>query len=133
MSDSFLEILTPNDIVIKLTQVDTNYGTFAEGDVIGGEKYGGLAEISSINTGSIIPTTMTAMKEIRVSDDEQNVFRYMSEVNINSNERWIDMEVTAKPIRSVDGLNPFIAGDDVYEMEIRGKGSTKTRNYQKTI
>ena len=34
MFDSFAEILTPNDIVIKLTQVDTNYGTFAEGDVI---------------------------------------------------------------------------------------------------
>ena len=123
MFDSFAEILTPNDITIKLTQVDTNYGTFAEGDIIGGEKYGGLAEISSINTSSIIATTMTAQKEVRMTElGEKGLreIRYMSTIDINSNERWIDMEVTAKPIRGADGLNPFIVGDDVYEQEKRG-------------
>ena len=123
MFDSFAEILTPNNIVIKLTQVDTNYGKFAEGDVIGGEKYGGMAEVVSVNASSVIATTMTAQKEVRMTEiGEKGLkeIRYMSTVDINSNERWIDMEVTAKPIRSADGLNPFIAGDDVYEQEKRG-------------
>ena len=123
MFDSFAEILTPNNIVIKLTQVDTNYGKFAEGDVIGGEKYGGMAEVVSVNASSVIATTMTAQKEVRMTElGEKGLreIRYMSTVDINSNERWIDMEVTAKPIRSADGLNPFIVGDDVYEQEKRG-------------
>ena len=46
----------------------------------------------------------------------------MEVVDTNPDGRWVDMEVTAKPIRGVDGLNPFIIGDDVYEMEKRGEG-----------
>jgi hypothetical protein len=122
--DSFAEILTPNDIVIKLTQVDTNYGAFVEGDVIGGKIYGGQAEISSINSSSIIASTMSAQKEIRMTDSLRNVVKYIETVDINPDERWVDMEVTAKPIRSADGLNPFIPGDDVYEMEKRGDAGT---------
>ena len=122
--DSFAEILTPNDIVIKLTQVDTNYGAFVEGDVIGGKIYGGQAEISSINTSSIIASSMSAQKEIRMTDSLRNVVKYIETVDINPDERWVDMEVTAKPIRSADGLNPFIPGDDVYEMEKRGDAGT---------
>lgn len=118
--DSFAEILTPNDIVIKLTQVDTNYGSFAEGDVIGGEKYGGLAEVVSVNASSVVATTMTAQKEVRMTNQLREEIKYIETVDINSDERWVDMEVTAKPIRSADGLNPFIVGDDVYEQEKRG-------------
>ena len=118
--DSFAEILTPNNIVIKLTQVDTAYGKFEAGDVIGGEKYGGLAEVVSVNASSVVATTMTAQKEIRMTDSLRNVIKYMEVVDVNPNERWIDMEITAKPIRGVDGLNPFIVGDDVYEQEKRG-------------
>jgi hypothetical protein len=127
MLDSFAEILTPNDIVLKLTQVDTNYGTFAEGDIIGGEKYGGLAEIVSVNADSVIATSMSTQKEVRMTDQLRNVIKYIETIDNNSNERWIDMEVTAKPIRGVDGLNSFIAGDDVYEMEKRGEGGAKTK------
>ena len=132
MFDSFAEILTPNDIIIKLTQVDTNYGKFEAGDIIGGEKYGGLAEIVSVNADSVIATSMSTQKEVRMTDQLRNVIKYIEVVDMNSNERWIDMEVTAKPIRSADGLNPFIAGDDVYEMEIRGEGGIKTKegNYE---
>ena len=118
--DSFAEILTPNDIVIKLTQVDTNYGTFEVGDTIGGHKYGGRAEIVAVNAESVVATTMVATKEIRMTDSLRNVVKYVETVNTNPDERWVDMEVTAKPIRSADGLNPFIPGDDVYEMETRG-------------
>jgi hypothetical protein len=121
MLDSFAEILKPNDVVIKLTQVDTNYGTFAEGDIIGGEKYGGLAEIVSVNASSVVATSMSTQKEVRMTDQLRNVIKYIEVVDMNSNERWIDMEVTATPIRIADGLNPFIAGDDVYEMEGRGE------------
>ena len=122
--DSFAEILTPNNITIKLTQVDTNYGKFEEGDVIGGKIYGGQAEIVSVNTSSIVTTTMTAQKETRLTDDARNVVKYMEVVDTNPDERWVDMEVEAKPIRSADGLNPFIPGDDVYEMEKRGDAGT---------
>ena len=120
--DSFAEIITPNNITIKLTQVDTNYGQFAEGDVIGGYKYGGLAEVVSVNSSSVIATTMSTRKETRLTDDARNVVSYMEVVDTNPDGRWVDMEVTAKPIRGVDGLNPFIIGDDVYEMEKRGEG-----------
>ena len=132
MFDSFAEILTPNDVVIKLTQVDTKYGSFVEGDIIGGEKYGGLAEVVSVNADSIVATVMTAQKRVIRTDDLRNEFEYMETVDINSNERWIDMELTAKPIRSADGLNPFIPGDDVYEQEKRGEyglGSDLFPNY----
>ena len=133
MSDSFAEILTPNDVVIKLTQVDTKYGSFVEGDVIGGEKYGGLAEVVSVNADSIVATVMTAQKRVIRTDDLRNEFEYMETVDINSNERWIDMELTAKPIRSADGINPFIPGDDVYEQEKRGEygppDTDKSPNY----
>jgi hypothetical protein len=64
---------------------------------------------------------MSTQKEVRMTDQLRNVIKYIEVVDMNSNERWIDMEVTATPIRSADGLNPFIAGDDVYEMEGRGE------------
>ena len=120
--DSFAEIITPNNITVKLTEVDTNYGQFAAGDVIGGYKYGGLAEVVTVNAESVIATTMSTRKETRLTDDARNVVSYMEVVDTNPDGRWVDMEVTAKPIRGVDGLNPFIIGDDVYEMEKRGDG-----------
>ena len=122
--DSFEAILMPANTVIKLTQVDTNYGTFEVGDVIGGKIYGGQAEIVAINTSSMVSTTMSTRKETRLTDDARNVVSYMEVVNSNPDDRWIDMEVTGKPIRSADGLNPFIPGDDVYEMEKRGEYGT---------
>ena len=39
------------------------------------------------------------------------------------------MEIIGKPYRSVDGLNPFITGDTVYEMEQRGTRTDGTPNY----
>ena len=120
--DSFAEILTPNPITIKLTQVDTNYGKFEVGDVIGGHKYGGQAEITEINAESIVATSMSTRKTVVITDDVRRQKHVTIDVDANPDERWIDMEVTASPIRSVDGLNSFIVGDDVYEMEKRGEG-----------
>ena len=42
---------------------------------------------------------------------------------------WIDMEMTVKPMRTVDGLNPFIAGDRIYQMEARGETDDGFDNY----
>ena len=125
MADSFLEILTPNNIELKLTQVDTRYGIFVEGDILGGEKYGGLAEIVSIENSE--PTIMTAQKETRMTDSLRNIVKFKEETDLNANERYYDMDITVKPIRGVDGLNSFIPGDDVYEMEKRGEGGSKTK------
>ena len=126
--DSFDEILTPNDIVIKLTQVDTLYGKFAAGDIIGGKIYGGLGEVREVDSGSIVPTVMEAQKEIRVTDDAGFTQKFMTTINPNKDERWVDMEITIAPMRTADGLNPFIPGDEVYEMEKRG-GSDLFPNY----
>ena len=127
--DSLNEIITPANTVIKLTQCDTNYGTFEAGDVIGGEIYGGVAEILEVNADSVIASTMTTQKEVAATDDAGNILKYVTTLNPNEDERWVDMEIVGKPIRQVDGLNPFITGDTVYEMEKRGVRTDKTANY----
>lgn len=120
--DSLMDIQFPNEITVKLTQVDTNYGTFENGDVIGGDKYGGLAEITEVNTASITFSSMTTRKTVVQTDDAGNLKQVTVDIDNNPDGRWLDMEVKCKPIRSVDGLNPFIVGDNVYEQEIRGEG-----------
>jgi len=132
--DSFSAILAPDNIVIKLTQVDTDYKIFATGDIIGGKIYGGLAEVKEVDDASIVPTTMVAQKEMRLTDDARNVIRYVETVSVNPERadgttRWVDMELTAAPIRSADGINPFLPGDEVFEMEVRGETGEGLPNY----
>ena len=127
--DSLNEVITPANTVIKLTQCDTNYGTFEAGDVIGGELYGGVAEILEVNADSIVVSTMTTQQEVSATDDAGNIVRYVTTLDPNEDERWVDMEIIGKPIRQVDGLNPFITGDTVYQMEQRGIRTDKTPNY----
>ena len=127
--DSLNEVLTPANTVIKLTQVDSNYGLFEVGDVMGGQIYGGITEIVEVNDDSVIKSTMTTQKEVAATDDAGNILKYVTTLDPNEDERWIDMEIVGKPIRQVDGLNPFITGDTVYEMEKRGVRTDKTANY----
>ena len=122
MLDKFSEILTPNNVTIKLTQHDTDYGKFEVGDVIGGYLYGGQAEIVSINADSIVATSMSTKKETVETTDDRQLLRYTEVIDANPDERWIDMEIVAKPIRSVDGLNSFMVGDDVFEQVQKGEG-----------
>jgi hypothetical protein len=73
---------------------------------------------------------MTTQKEVSATDDAGNILRYVTTLDPNEDERWVDMEVVGKPYRSVDGLNPFITGDTVYEMEERGRvKSDNSKNY----
>ncbi|MDP7366768.1 MAG: hypothetical protein QGH83_05865, partial [Candidatus Pacebacteria bacterium] len=99
---------------------DTNYGLFTVGDTIGGDIYGGILEITEINADSVIASSMSTLKETTITDDAGNTRTVNVVVNPNEDERWVDMEITGKPYRTVDGLNPFITGDIVYEMEQRG-------------
>jgi hypothetical protein len=96
---------------------------------MGGQIYGGLSEVLEVNADSVVVSTMTTQKEVTATDDAGNILRYVTTINPNEDERWVDMEVTGKPIRSVDGLNPFITGDRVYEMEKRGTRTDGTPNY----
>ena len=121
LADSFNELITPANTIVKLTQCDTNYGLFEVGDTIGGDIYGGILEITEINSDSVIASSMSTLKETTITDDAGNTRVVNVVVNPNEDERWIDMEITGKPYRTVDGLNPFITGDVVYEMENRGK------------
>ena len=123
--DSLTEIITPNPVTLKLTQVDTKFQSFAVGDIIGGQKYLSLGEITEIVEGSVVPTTMIGRKEVKETDDEGVTKSVMADYNMNETERWEDMEVVVSPIRNLDGLNPWLAGDMVVEMEERGtSGST---------
>ena len=121
LADSFNELITPANTIVKLTQCDTNYGLFEVGDTIGGDIYGGILEITEINSDSVIASSMSTLKETTITDDAGNTRVVNVVVNPNEDERWIDMEITGKPYRTVDGLNPFITGDVVYEMDNRGK------------
>ena len=123
--DALTEIITPNDVTVKLTQVDTKFQSFIVGDVIGGQKYLSLGKIKEIVEGSVVPTTMVGRKAVGKTDDEGNIVSTMTDYNMNEVERWVDMEVVISPIRNLDGLNPWITGDMVVEMEERGtSGST---------
>ncbi len=93
---------------------------FTVGDTIGGDIYGGILEITEINADSVIASSMSTLKETTITDDAGNTRTVNVVVNPNEDERWVDMEITGKPYRTVDGLNPFITGDIVYEMEQRG-------------
>tara|TARA_B100000029_G_scaffold340367_1_gene332600 strand:- start:5282 stop:7381 length:2100 start_codon:yes stop_codon:yes gene_type:complete len=134
--DALTEIITPNDVTLKLTQCDSDYKLFKEGDIIGGKRYGSLGEIRSVNATATVATTMTGWKEERVVDDVGVPLTFNGkplskkvEFDMNANERWMNMEVTVSPIRSVDGYNPWIPGDTVLEMEKRGTYGAATEGF----
>ncbi len=135
--DALTEIITPNDVTVKLTQHDTKYEQFVAGDIIGGKRYGSLGEIRSINTSSIIATTMTGSKEERVVDDVgvplTSGAKKTIEFDANEDGRWVNMEIVVTPIRAVDGYNPWIPGDTVLEMEKRGTYGAKTENFENYV
>ena len=119
LADSFNELITPANTIVKLTQCDTNYGLFTVGDTIGGDIYGGILEVTEINADSVIASSMSTLKETTITDDAGNTRVVNVVINPNEDERWVDMVITGKPYRTVDGLNPFITGDIVYQMEVR--------------
>jgi len=118
--DSLEAIITPNQVTVKLTQVDTNYQSFVVGDIIGGKIYSSMGEIAEIVEGSVTPTSMKGKKAVWKTDDEGERISVIEDYDMNEIERWLDMEVVLNPIRNIDGLNPWITGDMVLEMEVRG-------------
>ena len=127
--DSLNEVMTPANTIVKLTQCDTNYELFEEGDVIGGQIYGGTGTIISVNNDSIVASSMSTDIMTTATDDMGITIETMQTIDPNKDSRWVDMEVTLKPYRTVDGLNPFITGDTVYEMEKRGQTPDGQINY----
>jgi len=127
--DSLNDIITPANTIVKLTQVDTNYGTFEVDDVIGGQIYGGVGIIVGINADSIIASSMSTDVMTTATDDMGITVESIQTIDPNKDGRWIDMEVTLTPYRTVDGLNPFITGDTVYEQEQRGQTAEGQSNY----
>ena len=123
--DSLEAIITPNQVTVKLTQVDTRFQSFVVGDIIGGKIYNSIGEIAEIVEDSVVPTVMIGRKAVSATDDVGMVTTVMEDFDMNENERWIDMEVIVNPIRNLDGLNPWITGDMVIEMEQRGTSGTE--------
>jgi len=132
--DTLQEIITPNDVIVKLTQVDLKFQEFEAGDVIGGKRYASLGEIRSVNSSATTTTVMKGMTSITPVDDLGKPLRMPNgtpikvdkEIDLNPQTdeypkgRWVDMEVTVKPMRNIDGYNPWVPGDTVLEMEKRG-------------
>ena len=139
--DSLTEIITPNDVTLKLTQVDTKYKLFAAEDIIGGKRYGSLGKVRSVNSAATIATTMTGTKEVRVVDDVGDpIFlspgvpaTQKADFDMNPDERWVNMEIEVSPIRGIDGYNPWIPGDTVLEMEKRGSYGVATENFENYV
>ena len=127
--DSLNEVMTPANTTVKLTQVDTNYELFEEGDVIGGQIYGGVGTILAVNNDSVVASSMSTDVMTTVTDDMGITLESIQTIDPNKDGRWVDMEVTLKPYRTGDGLNPFITGDTVYEMEQRGQTPEGQKNY----
>ena len=141
--DTLNEIITPNDVTVKLTQVDTKYGIFAEGDIIGGKRYGSLGEIRTVNSDSIVATTMTGAKSVKVVDDIGDEIlippnnlpaTQIVEFDMNPDRgdgtfRWVNMDIEVKPIRAIDGYNPWTPGDTVLELEKRGSYGKAVENF----
>ena len=67
--DTLQEIITPNDVIVKLTQVDLKFQEFEAGDVIGGKRYASLGEIRSVNSSATTTTVMKGMTSITPVDD----------------------------------------------------------------
>jgi len=125
LDKALTDLVAPPPVTVSLTMVDTRYGMFEEGDVIAGEKYGSLGTVKSINTESMIATTMSDTRNVIITDDagEQKVIT--ETYDPNAEERWLDIELEVTPIRTLDGNNPWMPGDDVLEMEKRGaRGNT---------
>jgi hypothetical protein len=128
--DSLNEIITPNDVIVNITMLDTNYGEFIAGDVIGSKKYDSYGKIRSIDPSKTVPTVMVGKKQVQVLDDlgndlkdkNGNVLSQVITVDLNPDGRYQNMELVVSPIRGIDSLNPFIPGDRVNEQEVRGTG-----------
>ena len=145
--DTLQEIITPNDVIVKLTQVDLKFQEFEAGDVIGGKRYASLGEIRSVNSSATTTTVMKGLKEIKTVDDlgkplkkpDGTLIKVTEEIDLNPqteqypNGRWVDMEVTVKPMRNIDGYNPWVPGDTVLEMEKRKFFSNYSRNRNRLL
>jgi hypothetical protein len=122
------EFTAPDPVLVSLTMVDTDYGQFGVGDIIAGEKYGSLGKIISVNAEATSATTMEDTRTILITDDAGNQKAVTEVFNPNAEERWLDMQVELSPIRTLDGFNDWMPGDDVLEMEKRGQsGNTAAR------
>ena len=143
ISDFFLD--NGEIVSTKGRKSSENRKWFAKkGDIINGKRYGSYGEIRSVNTDSIVATTKVGTKEVKVVDDvglpitfggrplTQKVDFDLNPEKEDGTYRWVDMEITVKPIRAIDGYNPWTPGDTVLEQEQRGTyGSTliKSPNY----
>ena len=103
---------------------------FKKDDIIGGQIYGGLGKVISVNADSLVNSTMVTTKTVIATDDAGTTKEGIITIDPNKDGRWQDMEITLKPIREADGLNPFIPGDTVYQMVKRGEiAETGEPNY----
>jgi len=133
--DTFMSILDPAAVTLKVKNHDLKYKQFLKGDIVGGARYGSLGEIQSINAESFTTSVKTGEREVKTVDDLGNplkkpdgtLIKVIEEYDMNpiteeyTKGRWVDLEMTVKPIRGIDGYNPWIPGDMINEMETRGK------------
>jgi len=127
LEEAYNKLTNPEPYTLKLTMCDQNYGLFTEGDAITGVSFGGLAEIVSVNSQATVATSMVSTILTTQTDDTGETRERFKEVDINSNGRYMDMEVDVIPLSNPedDGIKSFTVNDTVYELEKKGKFNQK--------
>ena len=112
----------PAPQTLNLTMCDKKYGLFEVGDVIRGHNYGGLGEITSINSTATSNTSMVSTVQMMQTDDIGITRKRYVERDMNSDGRYQDMQVTITPIPTKEamGIESWTVNDSVFEQEIRG-------------
>jgi hypothetical protein len=122
--DTYNKMQAPDPITLLLTECDTNYGLFAVGDIVGGQKTG-LGKIKSINSESQTSTSKSTAITKTITDDYGQLKEITEFRDDNPDGRWQDMEISVEPILTSEGLqNIFTIDDGLRDQEAHGTWGT---------
>ena len=132
--DTLTSILDPPSVKLNIVEHDLKYGQFVPGDIIGGEKYRSIGEITSVNTSSMTKTEIKGEKVTTILDDmgeplkkaDGTIIEVIEDIDGNPETekypkgRYQDLEIMVKPINTSNKAQ-WIGGDMILSMEERGK------------
>ena len=131
ITDALEDLLTPDPIALTI-EVNTTYGTFAEGDIIKGDDSGAVGKVQKIvsEVDSVRTRTIYTLK----NDEFGDLTKIVKEViNTNKPVIWKDTKIEYGPL--YDPTNRFIPGEKVYQAEelIRDNPDGTTSKYYRII
>lgn len=129
ITDALEDLLTPDPIALTI-EVNTTYGTFAEGDVIKGDDSGTVGKVSKVISAeaSIRTRTIYTLQ----NDEFGDLNKIVKEViDTNNPVIWEDTKIEYQPLW--DPTNRFIPGEKVYQAEEKVRDNpdgTSTKYYR---